>query len=359
MISDDELAVHDKLTEWDEAATPVPVRLVEEGEFDALLANVAVPVAEPAPVGVNVTTKFTLFPEAMVTGSVRPVTVNSEPLVPLTLAPVTFTLPPEAVKVPVAVPLEPTVTLPTATGFGPTLNEPAATATDDPESVIFNVGFEAFDVTATFPVKLPADCGANPTVNDVLCPDVKVTGSVIPETLNPVPLAATCVTFTLVPPVFLMVCVCEELCPTVTFVNVRLVGIAVISPAATAVPDNGTTSEEFEAFDVTVTLPLELVVDVGVNVTLNEVLAPAAKVTGVVIPETLKPVPLAATLEILTLVPPVFLMVSVCVEGVPTEIFENVMLVGVAVTVAGPTPEPFIVMSTVSDDPLTVSESVP
>jgi hypothetical protein len=51
--------------------------------------------------------------------------------------------------------------------------------------------------------------------------------------------------------------------------------------------------------------------DVGANVTVKVVLCPAVNVTGVVIPETLNPVPDAATAEIVALVPPVFLMVSV------------------------------------------------
>ena len=60
-----------------------------------------------------------------------------------------------------------------------------------PVSDTFKFGFEAFDVTDTLPLKFPADCGVNVTPNDVLCPGVSVTGVVIPEMLNPVPLAAT------------------------------------------------------------------------------------------------------------------------------------------------------------------------
>ena len=50
---------------------------------------------------------------------------------------------------------------------------------------------EAFEVIATLPLKLPVDCGAKVTLKDVLCPGISVTGVVIPETLNPVPPAAT------------------------------------------------------------------------------------------------------------------------------------------------------------------------
>jgi len=61
------------------------------------------------------------------------------------------------------------------------------------------------------------------------------------------------------------------------------------------------------------TLPLKLPVDGGVKVTLNEVLCPGVNVSGVLIPDMLNPVPLAAEPEIVTLVPPVFCTVSVWV----------------------------------------------
>jgi hypothetical protein len=65
---------------------------------------------------------------------------------------------------------------------------------------------------------VPADVGANLTVNVVLCPGGNVTGGVIPDTVNPVPDAATAEIVALVPPEFLMVSVWLELCPTVMFV---------------------------------------------------------------------------------------------------------------------------------------------
>jgi len=80
------------------------------------------------------------------------------------------------------------------------------------------LGFDAFDVTVTVPVNVPALVGANFTVNVVLCPAVNVTGGVIPVTLYPVPVAATAEMVALVPPVFLIVSVWLELCPTVMFV---------------------------------------------------------------------------------------------------------------------------------------------
>lgn len=75
-------------------------------------------------------------------------------------------------------------------------------------------------------------------------------------------------------------------------------------------PASGIVSVGFEASDVTVTVPLALPAAVGVNVTLNVALAPAARVTGAVMPLMVKPVPVAATLEMVTVEPPVLAIVS-------------------------------------------------
>jgi hypothetical protein len=78
-----------------------------------------------------------------------------------------------------------------------------------------------------------------------------------------------------------------------------------------AVPLSGIDKLGFEAFDVTVTVPLNAVTLVGANLTVNVVLCPGVNVTGGVIPETLNPGPDSATAEIVALVPPVFVRVSV------------------------------------------------
>jgi hypothetical protein len=51
--------------------------------------------------------------------------------------------------------------------------------------------------------------------------------------------------------------------------------------------------------------------DVGAKVTVKVALCPAVNVTGGVIPEMLNPVPDAATAEIVAVVPPVLVRVSV------------------------------------------------
>lgn len=60
-----------------------------------------------------------------------------------------------------------------------------------PDKGIVRVGFDALDVTVRLPLALPADDGANDTLNVVLCPAVSVTGVVIPVKLNPDPLIET------------------------------------------------------------------------------------------------------------------------------------------------------------------------
>lgn len=106
-------------------------------------------------------------------------------------------------------------------------------------------------------------------------------------------------------------------------------------PAVTAVPESGILSDGFEPSDVIVTLPVALPAAVGVNLTLRVVFAPAATVTGVVIPLRLNPLPLTAACEIVTLAPPVFVSVIVCDWLVPTVTLVKVALVGFGVSCPG------------------------
>src|ERR1700678_476969 len=102
------------------------------------------------------------------------------------------------------------------------------------------------------------------------------------------------------------------------FVYVKLVGDAVKVAVATEVPLRGIDKLGFEAFDATVAVPGNVPADVGAKVTVKAVLCPGVNVSGVVIPETVNPVPDAATAEIVALVPPVLVSVSVCLELCPS-----------------------------------------
>ena len=77
-----------------------------------------------------------------------------------------------------------------------------------PISAATKLGFDAFDVMAILPLKLPADEGVSVTLNDALCPGVSVKGVVIPDKVNPIPLTAAAEIVALTPPVFITVSVC-------------------------------------------------------------------------------------------------------------------------------------------------------
>jgi hypothetical protein len=152
-----------------------------------LLVKVNVALAAADICGLKVTVNDALWPAGMVTGSARPPTLNTE-LFELTAVTVTFAL--LAVRLPDAVPLVPTTTLPSPRVVGVTESCPLA-AVPIPDSGIDSVELEAFEVMVTLPLALAADCGANVTVKLVLCPAVSVIGAVIPVKLNPVPLIPT------------------------------------------------------------------------------------------------------------------------------------------------------------------------
>ena len=76
------------------------MRVAALGELDALLAKEAVAAAAPLAPGVKVTVKDTGWLVVTVTGNERPLTENSEALVPPTLTEDTDTLAPVAVSVP-------------------------------------------------------------------------------------------------------------------------------------------------------------------------------------------------------------------------------------------------------------------
>jgi len=86
----------------------------------------------------------------------------------------------------------------------------------------------------------------------------------------------------------------DWLLPTVTLPKLRLVGFDPSVPWATPVPDKGIVRVGLDAVEVMVTLPLAIAADVGANLTLKVVLWPAVRVSGVVIPLRLNPVPVMA-----------------------------------------------------------------
>lgn len=181
------LAFHDKLTVCVGAAVPFPVAVSVVVDGWALLVNVSVAVAAPVTCGLKVTVYGALCPARIVTGRDKPLTVNRELF---EAAAVTVTFDPLAFRLPDAVPLVPTTTLPIPRVAGVAVSCPVAVV-PVPERAIVSVGLEAFEVIETLPLALPADCGAKITLNGTLCPAVSVTGAVIPLSVNPVPLIPT------------------------------------------------------------------------------------------------------------------------------------------------------------------------
>ena len=61
-------------------AVPVPLSAIAVGEFVALLAIDKLPLALPAVCGANCAVMLLLWPAAMVSGAVNPVTLNPVPV---------------------------------------------------------------------------------------------------------------------------------------------------------------------------------------------------------------------------------------------------------------------------------------
>ena len=146
-------------------------------------------------------------------------------------------------------------------------------------------------MTVRFPLAAPAAAGANETVKVALCPPFRVSGVVIPLTLNPVPVIPTCDTDTLEAPVFVIVSKSVPVLPTFTLPKLRLVGLAANAPGVTPVPETGIVNVEFVAVEVRVRLPLMAPDAVGINETVKVALCPPLSVKGGAIPLTVKPAP--------------------------------------------------------------------
>jgi len=249
---------------------PVPVSDDVVGVLAAVLANEADADAPPVAPGLNVTVNVTGWVVETVTGNESPLTENSEALLPLRLTEVTDTLAPVALSVPVCDPLVPTTTLPALTAL--TANVPGLCDTAVPLSPMLKAGLVAFELTRTLPLELVVDCGAKVTLNEVLCPGVRVNGVVMPEMLKPVPPTVACETVAFMPPVLVTVSVCASFCPTVTLVNVRLEGVAVNVAGVTPVPDRATSSVVLDPVTVIERFPLAAPAVVGLKTTPNVVL---------------------------------------------------------------------------------------
>lgn len=130
------------------------------------------------------------------------------------------------------------------------------------------------------------------------------------------------------PPEFLIVADCEPLVEVCTLPKLKLEGVNVSSPGAAAFPEIATVTDGLEALLVITRAPVFVPAVSGAYFTVKLVLCPAASVTGRLGPLTLNPVPLALACEIVTVVPPEFVIVSVRVCVLPICVELNARLEG-------------------------------
>jgi hypothetical protein len=334
--------------------------------FEPLEVIPTAPLADPLTVGLKVTVNEVLCPVAKVKGRDSPLKLNPVPLA--TAAEIVRLVPPVFVRVSDRLVLAPTWTLPNARAVGFGVNVPWVVPV--PERTMLRLGFEPFDVILTAPLADPLTVGLKVTVNEVLCPAAKVKGKESPLKLNPVPLATAAEIVRLVPPVLVRVSDRLALAPTWTLPNARAVGFGVRVPWVVPVPERAMLRLGFEPFEVILTPPLADPLAVGLKVTVNEVLCPAAKVKGKERPLKLNPVPLATAAEIVRLVPPVLVRVSDRLVLAPTWTLPNARAVGFGVNVPWVVPvperamlrlgfEPFeVILTAPLADPLTVGLKV-
>ena len=126
-----------------------------------MLVKESVPVVDPVAVGLKVTVNGTLCPAGTVIGNDKPLSLKE---VLLMLSPVIVTLVPEALRVPDALPLLPTVTLPKLSDAGLSASCPSG-AVPVPVSDSVRDGVCALLVNVSVPLADPAADGLNVTVN--------------------------------------------------------------------------------------------------------------------------------------------------------------------------------------------------
>src|SRR5579862_6743796 len=185
-------------------------------------------------------------------------------------------------------------------------------------------------VIETLPVALPAVVGANFALKVVFDPALIVTGAVSPDMLKPVPDALAAEIVTLAVPVLDTVTGTVEEAPVRRLPKLTLAGFAESAPC-TPVPLSATVGSE--PLLTTEIVPEALPAVEGSKTAENVVLCPAPRLTGTVMPVTLKPVPDALTCVIVTLSLPVLLIVTVWLELLPTASLPNAMLPGLTVSV--------------------------
>ncbi len=180
----------------------------------------------------------------------------------------------------------------------------------------------------TPPVKPLVEVGPKLAVNEVVCPALRVAGTVNPAMLKPVPEALAPEIVTLAVPELLSVMVCVPLLPTSTFPKLKLEGLGV-SAASVPLPVREATVGVLYALLLIATLPDALPAAVGANCALKVLDCPGARENGKVNPLMPKPAPVTPPCEILKLAVPELVKVTVWALAVPTATFPKLTLLGV------------------------------
>lgn len=216
--------------------------------------------------------------------------------------------------------------------------------TGDPDALVAN------DTVAD---AAPLACGVKVRVNAAVLPAGIVSGNLGPVSANSAVLTVAEVTVTL-EDVALRVAVRLLLDPTVTLPKLKLPGATANWPAAVPVPDSETEGVAPVASDTSAMLPVAGPVVVGVKVTLNVKLCPAAIANGKGSPLMVNPLalPVRVACEMFTVAPPEFVRIAFCVPVSPTCTLPK--LTALAAKAPGATPVPERGMVTVGVDPLLV-----
>jgi hypothetical protein len=187
-----------------------------------------------------------------------------------------------------------------------------------PSPVIDSVEeFEALLVKESVPEAVPEAWGAKATVMGTLCPAAMVSGKVTPLRENSALFTLAEDTVTLAP-VALSVPGWDVLVPTVTLPKLTDAGETPNWPCAVPVPVCGIESVGFDAFELTVILPVALLAVCGAKVVLKVRLWFGVSVVGRLSPLMLNPVPASVIWEIVTLEPPTLVSVSHWLWLLPT-----------------------------------------
>ena len=221
-------------------------------------------------------------------------------------------------------------------GFG--VIWPCVTPTPDRGTV--SVVLLASDVIVRLPLLLPADAGVNTALKVVLCPAFRLTGSVGPLKVNPVPVTAAFEIVTVEPPELVTTTATDLLLPSVTLPKTTLLGLAVNEPGATPVPLSAIFNGDPGASEAIARLPLTFPEPVGANFTEKITAWLGVNVVGSVNPTMEKPAPVTVACEMVTFDPPELVRVSDRLELLPTCTLPKARLAGLDESAPGVAPFP-------------------